>query len=206
MPKVDGEHLRARRQQIMDAAVTCFARNGFHRATMADVIRESGMSAGSFYRYFQSKEDIVVAIAEQRHAEQAAALADVSSAEVGDALRKLASSSLSRLIDPDEQQWRRVTVALWAEALRDDRILAIVRGGLDGPVEAIAEIIRRGQSEAIVATTLDPDATAQVCAAMFQGLVLQQAWNPAIDVDAYLGAVVALIDLIAVRHPSTHRH
>ncbi len=37
---------------------------GFHKTTMADVIRESGLSAGAVYGYFKSKEEIVAAIAD----------------------------------------------------------------------------------------------------------------------------------------------
>ena len=41
---------------------------------------------------------------------------------------------------------------------------------------------------------IDPEGAARVCASIFEGLVLQQAWNPQLDVDAYIGAVFALID------------
>lgn len=41
---------------------------------------------------------------------------------------------------------------------------------------------------------IDPVSAARVCAAIFQGLVLQQAWDPALDIDGYIGAVIALID------------
>jgi TetR/AcrR family transcriptional regulator, transcriptional repressor of aconitase len=42
MPKVSEEHLDARRRRIVDAAIVCFARDGFHRATMQDICREPG--------------------------------------------------------------------------------------------------------------------------------------------------------------------
>ena len=46
MPKVTEEHLAQRRQQILDAAANCFARNGFHRTSIQDIIKESGVTAG----------------------------------------------------------------------------------------------------------------------------------------------------------------
>ena len=52
MPKVSEEHRAARRRQILDAAARCFARDGFHRTSMQDIVRESGISAGLVYRYF----------------------------------------------------------------------------------------------------------------------------------------------------------
>ena len=65
MPKVSAEHLANRRQQILDAAASCFARNGFHRTSMQDIVKESGLSAGLIYRYFTGKDDMIVAIVER---------------------------------------------------------------------------------------------------------------------------------------------
>ena len=42
MPKVTEEHVAARRRQILSAALSCFAREGFHRTTMQDIFREAG--------------------------------------------------------------------------------------------------------------------------------------------------------------------
>jgi AcrR family transcriptional regulator len=194
MPKVDDDYLESRRRQIMDAAVTCFARDGFHRTTMQNIVTESGLSAGAIYRYFPAKEDIVAAIAAEHHAREAAALtgaaADVSP---GDMLRDLAKVSLGRLADPDERQWRRVTIQLWGEALRDERVMQIIRGGLDEPIAIIAGVLRRGQGDGSVPPDVDPESAARVCAAIFQGLVLQQAWDPSLDIDGYINAVNILI-------------
>jgi AcrR family transcriptional regulator len=110
MPRVSQSYLEARRRQIMEAAITCFAREGFHRATMQDIVAETGLSAGAIYRYFPSKEDIVAAIAAEHHAAEAAALAEAGSGgDVAAALRHLVGVSLGRLADPAEQRWRRVT-------------------------------------------------------------------------------------------------
>jgi TetR/AcrR family transcriptional regulator, transcriptional repressor of aconitase len=194
MPRVDDGYLASRRRQIMDAAVACFAREGFHRATMADIVAETGLSAGAIYRYFPAKEDIVAAIAAEHHAREAAVLADArEAAGAGDVLRDLARVSLGRLADPAEQRWRRVTIQLWGEALRDERVMRIVRSGLDEPVEIIAGLLRRGQAGGGVPDGIDPHSAARVCAAIFQGLVLQQAWDPGLDIDGYIDAVIALI-------------
>ncbi|MGW0330110.1 TetR/AcrR family transcriptional regulator [Nocardia sp. NPDC003183] len=65
MPRVSDEHRERRRQQILDAAQLCFARKGFHNSSMQDILTESRMSAGAVYRYFESKEDLIVAVAAQ---------------------------------------------------------------------------------------------------------------------------------------------
>jgi TetR/AcrR family transcriptional regulator, transcriptional repressor of aconitase len=196
MPRVDQSYLASRRRQIMDAAVTCFARDGFHRTTMQDIVRETRLSAGAIYRYFPAKEDIVAAIAAEHHAAEAEAFAEVSAdgGDVGAALRHLVQVSLGRLTEPDEQRWRRVTVQVWGEALRSDRVMRIVRDGLDEPVAILADLFRRGQADGSLPPQLDPEAAARVCASIFQGLVLQQAWNQDLDVEAYIGAVLVLIE------------
>jgi TetR/AcrR family transcriptional regulator, transcriptional repressor of aconitase len=202
MPRVTEGYLQSRRRQIMDAAITCFAREGFHRTTMQDIVGETGLSAGAIYRYFRAKEDIVAAIAAEHHAAEAAAFAEVSTSDdVAAALRRLVHVSLGRLADPAEQQWRRVTVQVWGEALRNDRVMGIVRSGLDEPVAILAALFRRGQRDGRLPQELDPDGAARVCASIFHGLVLQQAWDPKLDVDAYIAAVLALIEAL-VQAPS----
>ena len=63
VPKISEERKLERSLQILDAARRCFAEKGFHRASMADVIRESGLSAGAVYSYYSSKEELVAAVA-----------------------------------------------------------------------------------------------------------------------------------------------
>jgi AcrR family transcriptional regulator len=66
----DPELAERRRRQIMDAAVGCFRRRGFHQATMAEICAEAGVSAGALYRYFSSKADIIGAIAEDKRGDR----------------------------------------------------------------------------------------------------------------------------------------
>jgi AcrR family transcriptional regulator len=59
MPKVSDDHRVQRRDQIAIAAMTCFARKGFEGTSMADIIAESGLSAGSIYLHYANKNDLV---------------------------------------------------------------------------------------------------------------------------------------------------
>src|SRR5438045_9501086 len=58
-----------RRTQILEAAVICFAKHGFHQASMHDISAEAGISVGLIYRYFQNKEAVIAAMAD-RHKEE----------------------------------------------------------------------------------------------------------------------------------------
>src|SRR4051794_25937658 len=69
MPKVSQEYLDARRTEVLNAARRCFVRSGFHGTTMQDVVTEAGLSTGAVYRYFASKQDMIVAIAEENLSE-----------------------------------------------------------------------------------------------------------------------------------------
>jgi TetR/AcrR family transcriptional regulator, repressor for uid operon len=51
-----------RRRQIMDAALACFRRRGFHQTSMQEICAEAQLSAGAIYRYFPSKTEIITAI------------------------------------------------------------------------------------------------------------------------------------------------
>ncbi|MFF1878533.1 TetR/AcrR family transcriptional regulator [Leifsonia sp. NPDC058230] len=59
MPKVSEEHRTARRTEIAGAALRCFARKGFQATSMADIIAESGLSAGAIYGHYKSKEQLI---------------------------------------------------------------------------------------------------------------------------------------------------
>jgi AcrR family transcriptional regulator len=202
MPRVSAAHLERRRGEILAAALRCFAREGFHRTTMQDIVREAALSPGAIYRYFAAKEDIIAAIAAERHQTELAMLRDATAAgDLEAGLHRLVAAFLGRLADPAEQEWRRVTVQVWGEALRSAAVLAVAREGLDEPLRTLATLIRRGQRAGRLARDLEPDALARVVASIFQGLVLQQAWQPDLDVAAYARAAEAL--LAALLRPPT---
>jgi AcrR family transcriptional regulator len=56
-PRVDVSEKR--KNQILDAAMDTFSKVGFHKARMADIAESSGLSKGSLYWYFKSKNDLI---------------------------------------------------------------------------------------------------------------------------------------------------
>ena len=75
MPRIGEARRSAQRRRILDAATACFERSGLDKASMHDIVDESGMSVGAIYRYFDGKEAIVEAVAAERHEYERALLA-----------------------------------------------------------------------------------------------------------------------------------
>lgn len=65
MPKVTEEHKERRRAEILEAAQRVFARHGFEGATVARLEEETGLSRGAIFSYFESKDDLFVAVVSQ---------------------------------------------------------------------------------------------------------------------------------------------
>jgi TetR/AcrR family transcriptional regulator, transcriptional repressor of aconitase len=192
VPRVTEAHLEARRRQIIEAAIECFAREGFHRATMQDIVREAGLSPGAIYGYFSGKEEIVEAIARERHAHERdliAAAAEGDDLEEG--LRQLARAFFGSLSDADERRRRRLGIQIWAEALRDPRMLRMVRRGVDEPRALLAGLVHEAQGRGELPSNLDPDAVARVVLSIFFGFVLQQAWDRRVELEPYLEVMEA---------------
>jgi len=54
------------RQRLLDAAERSFERNQYEGASVQDIVAEAGMSSRSFYQFFSSKEDLVIALCRER--------------------------------------------------------------------------------------------------------------------------------------------
>jgi TetR/AcrR family fatty acid metabolism transcriptional regulator len=55
-------------QQIIDAAVRVFARNGYYNSRVSDIAREAGVASGTIYLYFKTKEEILVSLFREKMA------------------------------------------------------------------------------------------------------------------------------------------
>jgi AcrR family transcriptional regulator len=63
MPRVIDR--QARRAELVSAAATVFAERGVGSATVSDIVKVAGVAQGTFYLYFDSKDDAVLAVAER---------------------------------------------------------------------------------------------------------------------------------------------
>jgi AcrR family transcriptional regulator len=175
----------SRRQEILDAALRCFSRDGFHNTTTGDIVRESGVSQGTLYLYFATKEDVIVALADDRSQGEALINALVQGEpDPVDGLSLLFELHGRSLIDPHRVDGRRVSIQGWAEALRNPTIQASVTATMSAVRGEIVRLIERGQQVGQFRAEVDPEAVARVLMATFQGLALQVAWGQEINLEA----------------------
>src|SRR5690606_38156830 len=115
----------ARRAQILAAARACFRRHGFDGASIAQISREAGMSAGHIYHYFENKEAIIAAIAEQDLDRLLEMTAELRAAR--DILAAIAECSADGVRDNLEPEEAALKLEIVAEAARNPRVAEIVR-------------------------------------------------------------------------------
>jgi TetR/AcrR family transcriptional regulator, repressor for uid operon len=63
-PKVSTQYKIELRERILHSAVTIFSKNGFDKSRMEDISLEAGISKGTLYLYFKSKDELFFAICE----------------------------------------------------------------------------------------------------------------------------------------------
>ncbi|MFZ0247581.1 TetR/AcrR family transcriptional regulator [Candidatus Binatus sp.] len=195
MPKVSEAHRENRRRQILDAAIECFAHHGFQRTTMEDIIGEAGLSAGAIYSYFQSKDQIIETLADQRHEREKRIIeAALNRDEWAASLRELFRSFSSELLTASSaRKERRLGIQLWAEALCNPKVLTLIRRGINQPLKLLSNAIAEAQGSGRLQRTLNPEAAARVLIAMFHGLILQQAWDERTEVAEFAKAAQAML-------------
>jgi AcrR family transcriptional regulator len=171
-----------RRQEILAAALRCFSRNGFHNTTVADIVRESGDSQGTFYIYFQTKDDVIAALADDR-IQSSALINALAEAETDPVigLKILFDLHGRTLGDAQRTDERRVTIQGWAEALRNDSIRQRLVANTERAQQEIALLIERGQRSGRFRADADPKGVARALIALFQGLTLMTAWYGKFD-------------------------
>lgn len=185
MPKISELRRESRRDQILEAALACFSENGFHQTGMADIVRRSGMSHGAVYVYFPSKEDIIEALADDRHQREAILNSVVQNAKNPiEGIHALVRAYAGWVSDPAGEARRRVGINGWAEALRSPRVHARVIDGIHIPQGVIAELVGQAQRMELLSRDLSADAIARSLIALFQGFVLQVTWGEKLDIDA----------------------
>ncbi len=104
----------AKRRQILDGARAVFLSQGFDAASMGEIARAAGVSKGTLYVYFESKEELFEAIVHQQCEAQAEGLFDLGSdqEDVETALTRLGIGFVTFLCQPDKASPLRTVIAI----------------------------------------------------------------------------------------------
>jgi AcrR family transcriptional regulator len=195
MPRVSADHVLARRQQIVEAALRCFAKDGFHATSMRDVVRESELSAGAVYSYFPSKESLIAAAVAPVLDTLTDALDDIAkepdrspSEVVGELLERIYPVAVAGDFD-----YPRIVVTAWGEALRDPA----VRGAVEPTYRAVrgrlVENIIRWRDAGHLPAETNAEALGQVLLSTLAGFVLQHALLGDVELGRYVTALSLLM-------------
>ena len=166
------------RQRLLDAALPVFARNGFERATVDEIVRDAGYSKGAFYVHFESKEDLFWAMLEERIGGVQETLRDAIDIEltVAENQRRILQAIFD--LDREDPAWPALFMEFAAHAGRNpkvrDRLGEMYRRWHSFTVEMLSGARDAGK----VRADLDVEFTASVIIALVEGTLIQSRLAP----------------------------
>jgi AcrR family transcriptional regulator len=183
-----------RKQQIYQAALSCFGRKGFHKTTMDDIVAESGLSKGALYWYFTSKKDLFLSLFEDSMRKFDETWAIVTSSESGSATDKLrAVISLFHTELEELVPFIGILMEAWVLTRHDEEVETLARRYYRSYTDSLTAIIAEGIASGEFAVE-SPEATTQIILTLFDGVMLAQGTGLATsDWDQLMGAAEALV-------------
>jgi AcrR family transcriptional regulator len=134
-----------RKEQIIQAATTAFARSGFSKTRMDDIAKESGLSKGALYLYFKSKDEIFGGILDtffQRELKLIAQLADDQSMAPREKMKKLTEIIVE---DLDRMKFAMpIFFEFWSMSFRRKSVRAIFQAYMRNFMELMVPLVEDG--------------------------------------------------------------
>jgi TetR/AcrR family transcriptional repressor of uid operon len=169
MSQTQTDALLDRRAQILDAAVVCFAKRGFHQASMHDISAEAGISVGLIYRYFQNKEAVIAAMAD-RHKKQIHEILE-RARQAPNLRESLETLFTAHCGETEPQVTAAFVVDLFAEASRNERVAELVRDVCQTSMNGVTDLIARSPEGR--RSDLSPREMAELIFAVNDGMLLR---------------------------------
>ncbi|GAB3264589.1 TetR/AcrR family transcriptional regulator [Chitinimonas naiadis] len=174
----------ARCQQVLDAAAECFRRKGFHGASMADISRAAGMSAGHIYNYFDSKDAIIGGIVEREMMEVLANISTLEGApDVYHAMVEHAGEGMERSLD---RRSSALKLEVLVESTRNPALAGLVHDADRHALQRLCEMIRKGRGNSPALSEDELVSRAELLIATFDGLRIRALRNPDLNKEAIL--------------------
>ena len=176
MPRVSAAHEQEVRDRIVQAATRAFGTKGYQGATIADVVRESGLSVGAIYTYFSGKDELFRQscdfISAQGLDELAVRLAPAATtAERLTIAIGLYIETIDQYADAPGQA---SLVQAWAEADREPGVRDMLARRRERLVGAAQMLLHQGVLSGELPAWMDVDAVSRGFLALLDGLMLQR--------------------------------
>ncbi|MFF3763360.1 TetR/AcrR family transcriptional regulator [Streptomyces sp. NPDC001922] len=179
MRTVDPARHRARRRQIVDAAIGLFAAKGFERTTTAEICRAAGMSTGNVFHYFPTKRAIFHAVFEDDERDGVTKTERLAAARAADDPWAALLDTVDLLAAPATEP---LVPALVMEALiqahRDPELEALLSRDNDEERRTVTTLLRNAAAAGLTDPGLDPDDTAAWVMALIAALYTSAATDP----------------------------
>src|SRR2546421_12609226 len=164
----------AKRRQIIEGARSVFLTQGFDAASMSDIARKAGVSKGTLYVYFKSKEELFEAITEEQCSMQAERVFELDNADhdVASVLSKLGSAFATFMCNRSTSPIRTVIAIA-------DRMPEIGRQFYEtGPAVGIAKLSRYLQAQVEAGALQIERADCDIVAGQFLESCLSSTFKP----------------------------
>ncbi len=174
-PQIDSAN-GDRRSQILDAALVCFAKRGFHQTSMHDISGEAGISVGLIYRYFENKEAVISAMAD-RHKQEIGEMLD-RARQAPTLLESLEILFTAHCCEDAPQVVSAFVVDLYAEASRNPHVADLTRDVLETAMDGVRNLIARAPEAQNGAHGLTPNELAELIFAVARGMLMLDVLRP----------------------------
>jgi AcrR family transcriptional regulator len=184
-PKVPEAYLKARRTEILEAAVKCFMEKGFHNATMQDIYDATELSPGAVYNYFSSKEDIVIAAVKEFSDWSISSLDSLIAENPDESLIKVIQFWLTGIKQDETSKSVSIQLDFYSEATRNNSIREAVVKSQAATHDKLIQLIKQNQRAGLLNPELDPLAIARAIMGMVFGIMIHKSMDPEVDLDAF---------------------
>jgi AcrR family transcriptional regulator len=194
--RLDGRRSGARgtaRERLLDAATKLFATRGYSSASVEAITEEAGLTKGALYWNFQSKEDLLLTLLDERFDRRTQALSDVLKTATREEDTALPVSQGFAAVIDERRELFLLSYEYWSLAVRDpsmrERYVMRQRSLRDGLATAIAA--RHQTLE--VPLTMPASELATAIMALANGLAMERLAEPEAVSDDLFGEMLSLI-------------
>jgi AcrR family transcriptional regulator len=181
------------RVQLFDAAISVFAGRGYRAATVDEIVAQAGLSKGTFYWHFASKEELFAALLEERIDRPARELMEVTrSAPAEGATAPVVSGGLAALFE-EQRDLVLLLHEYWSAAVRDKRLRARYLERQRTLRDTLARALAARHARTGVPLTIPADALATAFIALAEGLSLEALLDADAVPEGLLGEIFSLV-------------